>query len=469
MSEPFVLPEGFRFGVATAGYQIEGGYNGPGEPRNNWYEWERDGRVEPSGLALDFWNRYEEQLDRAAAVGLDAFRLSVEWARCEPEEGRYDEDAFARYGAILQACRDRGLEPLVTLHHFTHPGWLGADFWPREEAPARFAGWVAEAVDRLGAHCTNWVTINELNIYALSAYLVGAHPPGRWAARTDLVRAVDHLLAGHVLAYDEIRRRQPHAVIATNNFCFSLYENDRLLTDVLLARRHGVRRPDLGAWLDDRRSSYLAAMGPVPPSEKALRRYAARVLPLDRALPRAVAAVYDSPHEVTLDVTQVDYYNPYTWTHLRAPGHRTAGGRSRLPMRLLWDDPPDPRGLAHFTRLNHEPGLPVWVVENGLCNRVRHGRSFARLDGWTRPRYLRENLGALVELVDRGVPVGAYFHWSLADNYEWGSYEPRFGLFGVDRERGVRWSEHDAMGDDAAGAFRRIIEGLRAGDRSVVD
>jgi beta-glucosidase len=121
-----ILAENFRFGVATAGFQIEGGYNGPaGEPRNNWYGWESAGRVEPSGIALDFWHRYEEQLDRVASIGCDSFRLSVEWARCEPAEGRFDEDAFSHYGTILDACHERGIEPLVTLHHFTHPHWLG--------------------------------------------------------------------------------------------------------------------------------------------------------------------------------------------------------------------------------------------------------------------------------------------------------------------------------------------------------
>ncbi|HEX6596360.1 MAG TPA: family 1 glycosylhydrolase, partial [Acidimicrobiales bacterium] len=92
-----VLPPGFRFGVATSGFQVEGGYNRPGLPSNNWLEWEREGRVTPAGRALDFWNRYEDVLDRAVAAGCSAFRLSVEWARCEPAAGRYDEDAFARY------------------------------------------------------------------------------------------------------------------------------------------------------------------------------------------------------------------------------------------------------------------------------------------------------------------------------------------------------------------------------------
>jgi beta-glucosidase/6-phospho-beta-glucosidase/beta-galactosidase len=81
---------------------------------------------------------------------------------------------------------------------------------------------------------------------------------------------------------------------------------------------------------------------------------------------------------------------------------------------------------------------------------------------------LTEHLRALVGLLDRGVPVAAYYHWTLADNYEWGSYEPRFGLYAVDRERGVRWLDTDSMGGDSAGALRRIADGLRAGDASVV-
>ena len=117
------------------------------------------------------------------------------------------------------------------------------------------------------------------------------------------------------------------------------------------------------------------------------------------------------------------------------------------------------------------PGIPFWVVENGMCNLVRKGRSYPRLDGWDRPRYLRENIAAVVAAVDAGVPVHGYWHWSLVDNYEWGSYEPRFGLYGIDRhhgERGMRWLETDALGDDAAGTYRRIIAGLRDGDRSVL-
>jgi beta-glucosidase len=463
------LPDGFRVGVATAGYQIEGGYNGPGEPRNNWFRWEAEGRVEPSGNALDFWNRYEDVLDRAVAAGCDAFRLSVEWARCEPREGEIDEAAFDRYRSILDACHDRGLEPIVSLHHFTHPWWLGESFWLDAEAPARMAAWAGAAVERLGPSCSNWVTLNEINILAIETWLSGTFAPGGTVAMNKVVRTLDHLATAHVLAYDEVKRRFPAASAATNNFTFSLYELDRLLTDILTARLHGIDRDALGAWLTERRVEHAAATVPLTGPERFFRAWARRSIPLGAALPRTVDAVYASPHRCTLDTAQIDYYNPSVAGHFSWPGRRTSGGRAWLPTTDLWDDRPDPERFRSFVPLSTVPGRPLWIVENGLCNRVRNGRAFPRLDGWDRPRYLRAHLRAVVELLDEGLPIGGYLHWTLADNYEWGSYEPRFGLYGIDRARGNRWLATDAMGHDAAGVYRQIIEGLRAGDRSVLE
>jgi len=466
---PGLLPDGFRFGVAMAGFQNEGGFNGPGEPANNWARWEAEGRVEPSGVALDFWNRYDEHLGRAAAAGCDAVRLSVEWARCEPADGVFDDDAFARYRQILEACHAHGLTPLLTLHHFTHPAWLGEDFWTQREAPERFAAWAEVAVGTLADLCGAWVTLNEINVLALQSYSSGFFPPGRRLDIAASVRALDNLLAAHVLTYAVIHQHRPDAVVSTNNQSLTVYELDRLHTDLLLVRSEGINRYDVRPWLAERRRDFYATAVPPGAAERALRRLSAAAVPLDQAFPRAIEAIYASPHERCTDVNQIDYYNPLVSSHLRVPGHRTSGGRGWLPGRLLWDDPPYPAGLTYRCGLGADDGLAVWVVENGICNRVRRGRSWPRVDRWDRPRYLRANLAAVVDALDRGVPVTGYYHWTLADNYEWGSYEPRFGLYGVDRDRGVRWSELDAMGHDSAGAYRRIIEGLRAGDRSVLE
>ncbi len=475
-----LVPPGFLLGVATAGFQVEGGFNGPDQPANNWLAWEQVGRVTPSGDAVGFWDRPGEALDRAAAIGCDSFRLSVEWARVMPERGVVDRTALDRYRSIVDGCVERGLTPLVTLHHFTHPAWLGEDLWLRPDAPARFAAYARAVVPALVPAARHWVTINEVNVLALMTYVLGAFPPGRTAGLADAALALDNLLAAHVFAYDAIHAGRPDAVVTTNNASVTVYEYDRLLVDLLLARNHGVERRDLDAWVTDRRRRHYALLPTPGVGEDLLRRAAARLAPYGstgrpRPTPqRVLAALEASPHERPLDVLGIDYYDPQAARHFRVPGHRTAGGRSSAPARELWDDPPDPGGLARWLGVQHElaPGLPLWVVENGLCNRVRNGRSFGRLDGWDRPRYLRENLAAVVSAVDAGVPVEGYWHWSLVDNYEWGSYEPRFGLHGVDRDRGPdggTWLDTDAMGRDAAGEYRRLIAGLRSGDRSVLD
>lgn len=456
------LPPSFRFGVATAGFQIEGGYNGPGQPANNWAEWERSGRVERSGIALDFWRDWEHVLDRAVKVGCDSFRMSVEWARCEPADGEIDEDAFATYGAILDGCAARGLTPLVTLHHFTHPAWLGQEFWLRPDAPERFVAWVKVAVDRLHPRCREWVTLNEVNIYALQTWMTGDYPPGRRNDVAATVRTLDHMLTAHVLAYDAILERQPDASVSTNNFTFSIYELDRLLVDVLVARGHGVHRHDIHGWLRRRRSAYHRAVAPRTPRERVLRRISHSAIPLEKALPRAIAAAYASPHDRCLSNVQIDWYDPVVSHHIRVPGHRTAGGRNWAPARALWDDPPDPEAMLRYARVETEPGLDLWIVENGLCNRVIGTRSYPRLDDWDRPRYLREHLATVARAVDDGVPISAYFHWTLADNYEWGSYEPRFGLYGIERHGDkIAWSDRDAMGHDSARTYRQLIAELR--------
>lgn len=487
---PGLLPPGFLLGVATSGYQIEGGFNGPGEPANNWVRWERAGKAAPSGAACDFWRRPEEALERAAAIGCDAFRLSVEWARLEPEEGILDEAALGRYAEILAACRRRGLEPIVTLHHFTHPWYLGEEFWLTPGSPDRFAAHVDRIVPALAHHCRHWVSVNEPNVLALMGWVQGAYPPGRTAAFADAWAVVDNLLTAHVLAHEVIHDHQSEAVVTCNPDASTLYDQDRLLTDLLVARSLGVDRHELDRWVDERRALHAFAAPPPDLLDHGLRLLYAAASPygevgtaglvgalrrrLRRPCPRRVVdAVYAGRHERPLDAVGFDWYDPVASHGMRLPGHRSAGGERRWSAgRALWDVEADPDGLEHWCAETNAfvPDAPVWVVENGMATRVRGGRAGGRADGVTRPEYLRRHLAAVVRAADAGVPVGAYLHWSLVDNYEWGSYEPRLGLFGMDRRgREPRWLDLDAAGDDSAGAFRRLTTALRGGDRAALD
>jgi beta-glucosidase/6-phospho-beta-glucosidase/beta-galactosidase len=486
------LGKGFAIGVATSGYQIEGGYNAPGQPANNWAGWERSGRVARSGVACDFWAHPEEALDRAVAIGCTTFRLSVEWARLEPEAGRFDEGALTRYVEILEMCGSRRLEPMITLHHFTHPAWLGEEFWLRPGSPDIFARHVQRVVPALAPHCHRWATVNEPNILMLMGWITGGFPPGRRYAIADAFCVLDNLLAAHVLASDAIVAEQPDAQVACNTSSSSLYESDRLVTDLLLLRTAGIPPSDVDRYVDERRALHDAVFTPQHAGEFALRRAYAALSPYGtnrgagggplwarlrattrRPLPRRVVdVVYASPQERSVGAVGFNWYDPVASHAVRLPGRRLPdGGRSWTVNRAIWDTPADPAGLAAWCRTESAlyPGLPLWVLENGMATRVEGGRAVPRQDGWDRPRFIREHFAALADAVAEGSPVTAYLHWSLVDNYEWGSYEPRFGIFGMDRSDpsgAVRWLDTDAAGDDAAGAFTHAVRALAAGDRA---
>jgi hypothetical protein len=185
-----------------------------------------------------------------------------------------------------------------------------------------------------------------------------------------------------------------------------------------------------------------------------------------------VDVLYDGPDPATIDSLAVDWYDPVPTDALGRPGRPSSGGRARGGVRDPWDAPVRPQGLAARLVADHDRhgGLGV-VMGNGLATRVHLGRHYPRRDGWDRPRFLRAHLAGLVQAAEAGVPVAGYLHWALVDGYEWGSFEPRFGIFGMDRDRSrtvATWLDTDATGADSAGALRRLLTGVAEGDRSVL-
>jgi beta-glucosidase len=189
----YAFPEGFRWGAAGAAHQIEGG-----NTNNNWYQFETlpefaGKTVEPSGAGVDGYARYESDADLLVDLGADVYRLSIEWSRVEPERDVWDEAEWAHYLAVIEALRARGVEPMITLHHFTDPIWTydlrdlecasgptdtNMCGWTNPEVPAEFAEFAAEAARRFGHLVDEWTTFNEPGGYLLSGYLGGAFPPG---------------------------------------------------------------------------------------------------------------------------------------------------------------------------------------------------------------------------------------------------------------------------------------------------
>ncbi|HET9524187.1 MAG TPA: family 1 glycosylhydrolase, partial [Terrimicrobiaceae bacterium] len=234
----------FLWGVASSGYQSEGGYNGPGQPQNNWTFLEAKGRVDRTGAGVDFWNRYEEDFAHCRSMGLNAFRMSIEWARVQPSESAkgleppaFDFGALDGYADRLAACRRQGLEPVVTLQHFTHPAWLGVDAWLDDRTPELFERFVSTAVrhinrrlmDAHGEAALHWfVTLNEPNMLVINTYLSRHFPAGGHRGMGVAVAAYNHLLSAHVRAYNALHdlfEEEGWAPprVTMNTFCSDVY------------------------------------------------------------------------------------------------------------------------------------------------------------------------------------------------------------------------------------------------------
>lgn len=153
----------FLFGAATAAHQVEGN----NIHSDSWAQehMEHSSYNEPSGNAVDHYHRYEKDIHLLAGAGLNAYRFSIEWARIEPEEGRFDAGEIEHYRRVIRCCKANGVEPIVTLHHFTSPKWLiSKGGWEAETTPADFARYVRYVMERLGNEMNYVCTINEANM-----------------------------------------------------------------------------------------------------------------------------------------------------------------------------------------------------------------------------------------------------------------------------------------------------------------
>ncbi len=202
------FPEGFYWGAATASYQVEGGIE-----NNDWAEAAQLGRIPAAGQACDGYNRYTEDFEIAKSLNHNAHRFSIEWARIEPEEGKFDEEEIEHYRQVIRTLRERGLEPFVTLWHFTLPLWfskIGGFENPR--SPEIFSRYCEYVVSRLGDRVKYWITINEPNVYNSHGYLKGVWPPFKKNI-FKFIKVQRNLITSHNVGYKKIKRLLPNVSV----------------------------------------------------------------------------------------------------------------------------------------------------------------------------------------------------------------------------------------------------------------
>ncbi len=405
----FQFPQGFLWGAATSAHQVEGSNH------NDWSEWElenaerlareaekRFGRLPVwnqikseagnpknyiSGIACDHYHRFREDFDIAKSLGHNAHRFSIEWSRIEPEEGKFDEKAIEHYREVIKALRERGMEPFVTLWHYTLPIWFAdRGGWLRSDAPECFARYVQRVVSAYQGDVKFWITENEPETFARHGYLVGDRPPEKKNI-ISAYRVIKNLLQAHKAAYRTIKSISPESQVgfAETVVYFEPYKGSLINKLVMWPIKWWRNNPLLGDFI--RNSDFIG----------------------------------------------LEYY---FHSRIRFNPFISRWGiqynENKAVSDLDWEIYPD--GLYSVLRDLNSYHKPIYVVENGLAN-----ANDAR-----RARFIADHLNSVARAINLGVDVRGYFHWSLIDNFEWNlGFWPRFGLIEVNYgtlERKIRLS-----------------------------
>jgi beta-glucosidase len=383
------FPSGFLWGAATASHQVEGNNAG-----TDWWEYEQRGQVPyASGDACRQYQLFESDFDLARAWGHNAHRLSIEWSRLEPDEGGWSDDAIRHYRAVIRALRVRGLEPIVTLHHFTNPAWFTRrGGWSRSDSPELFARYADYVVERLGEPVRYWITINEPTVYVMQGFVTGEWPPCMKHAWMHAARVIKNMARGHCAAYETLHGADRNVMVGFAHSAPVIQPCD--------PRR---MRDRTAAWVRD----YI------------LHRAFFRLIGA-RSRPASTPRV--------LDFIGINYY---TRNIVRSSGlglgalvgrlcaldHHEHGAVSTLGWEVY------PRGLFGTLERFAKYGLPLLVTENGI----------ATDDEELRRQFLLQHVAAAGQAVEKGVNLLGYLYWSLIDNFEWAAgTAPRFGLASVD-------------------------------------
>jgi beta-glucosidase len=212
------FPDGFLWGASTSAMQVEGGIE-----NNDWAEAVRLSRTPPIGKACDFYTRYESDLDIAKNLHLNAFRFSIEWSRIEPEEGKFDEIELEHYRQLVRAVRARGMEPFVTLWHFSLPLWfVTSGAFRRSDAPEIFARYSDKVARALGRDVTFYLTMNEPMVWLGEHGKIMGASPGFWPNPVAGMRTFSQLVRSHIAAFKALRRVDHHTQIGIAKHNFSL-------------------------------------------------------------------------------------------------------------------------------------------------------------------------------------------------------------------------------------------------------
>ena len=394
----------FVWGTATSAYQIEGGCI------NNWSMWEQSQKLEPAGKACDGWNNCFKDISLLKQLGVKAYRFSVEWSRIEPICGYFDHVALQRYKDFCRALKENGIEPMVTLHHFTNPLWFQEKkAFEKEKNIHYFVRFSTTVFEELKDYVSMWCTVNEPSVYAFCGYILGTFPPGQKADFRTAGIVLKNFLIAHCQTYQTLKERAHDLGIsiqvglAHNILQFEPYK-DRIIEKALCTT--------LTKNLSDAVVTFFAT-----------GRFEFSCLPSLHCTGSRLssALTYTNPNAPDcLDFIGLNYYcNVLLDIASGKEGYRAGDIKTDMPYPIYAE------GLYRALHRVRILNKMIYVTENGIADAKDDRR-----DIW-----LKRYIYAMYKAQQEGCDVRGYFYWSLLDNFEWAyGYSMKFGLYEVNRE-----------------------------------
>lgn len=411
------FPQGFMVGASTAAHQVEGN----NVHSDYWLQEnvEHSQFVEPSGEAVDHYHRYEEDIRLMAEAGLNAYRFSIEWARIEPKQGEFDENEIAHYRKVITCCKENGVEPIVTLHHFTSPAWvISRGGWENEEVVDWFANYVQYVVKHLGSELRYICTINEANMRLQLAALMekykskmaggqqeakNAPKEGDVQVGLNLDQGMNTMMLGMMECAKAFGLQDPRGIHTFVSMCTP--EGDILVMKAHQAAKKVIKElyPNIKVGLTLSLHDMQPATGGEDAAHKEWEEEFSHYLPY---------------------IAEDDFLGVQSYTRqcFDEKGNKyTPEGVELTQMGYEFY----PQAIANVVRAAaKEFKGDLIVTENGV----------ATADDSRRQEYIKEATAGLQACIPDGIPLKGYLHWSLMDNFEWQKgFSMQFGLIAVDR------------------------------------
>jgi len=361
----YEFPKGFFWGSATSSFQVE---------ENNIYsDW---WQFMPSGSATKHYEFYKEDFDLAKALHHNAHRFSIEWARVQPQEDNFNEKEIKHYKDVVSALRERNIEPIVTLNHFTLPNWLAkTGGWLNKKSVFYFLRYVEKVVSYLAKDVKFWITINEPMVYIYYGYIRGIWPPQE-KSLFKAIKVYKRLISLHIKTYHLI-----HKIYKEKNLEFPFVSIAKHL--------HGF---------------FCLNNNPYYRFIQNFKDYFFNFMLLDILVKNK-----------SLDFIGINYYT----SEFLPKNHPEL---KKIPKSDLgWFIYPE--GLYTLLLKIKRYNLDVFILENGISTSDDNMR-------WD---FIYEHLKYIHQAIENGINILGYLYWSLIDNFEWEKgFGPRFGLIEVD-------------------------------------